>query len=206
MVGETIDAAEFATEVIALNEYYCLNIEAALSLVPEGTDLHSGLELLEQKMNHPLSTYAADLIRDTSVKVIVKYYGKGLLKKLGASGGTILLVQVAVQTAGFLIDAPTIDKVNSACISAACTRQLRYALDSMNAEIASANPPALVNAMADHKLLSSMYFESLKATGKHTAACMKDSAYFEQKFNRYDEALNYDAYIRSCKELVAESM
>ena len=63
------------------------------------------------------------------------------------------------------------------------------------------------------KMIAMMYFQAVKTAGQYTLNTLKydtneaylDEAYFKQKLDRYEGALNYSKYIQSCKENLVES-
>ena len=213
--GEAINAVEFACDVVLLNAFYRENINAIMPYLPAGTTLRLGFQQLDSMMNHGLESYAKELLRKEVVSKMAKFASKVLLKELvGASKGAISAAGVFYQVVSVFIDAPSIDDLNKAWLSANNTQLLHRIMLDKNDAIKGAAAANRESQMADHELICSLYFASLKALGKHTIASQnkspyeipieKDAAYLTQKLNRYESALTYSAYILSCKQNVVD--
>lgn len=201
--GQAIDAADFIATVLMLNEYYRVYIEALMPYVPTETRLYNGLSQLSQQMNEPLETFVEDLAKEKVLKEYGKLSSDALLGF--ASDGSTLVAGIIFKTMGALIQTPTIDAYNKAWLSVANVTVVHGMMRDKATQIANSSASYRWSQEPTFKLISASYFVALEKALGYVAATQDDSAYLKQLFSRYEGALTYSAYIRSCKELVAEN-
>ena len=197
--GQAFDAIEFITTYIEIKEYYREAIEIMINVVPADTGLYDGVCQLKDLIDSPLDEYIEHIMKKECITMIVKAVQEGFDKS------ALSWVSLSVKIIGFLINSPTIDEYNRGWISINTTIRLHQALSEMNDSIIGASAVDRIASVRDHTFLAELYFASFRKSFSYVGNTINDSTYINRIQKRYQGAWNYNAYIRSSLENLAEA-
>lgn len=194
--GQAFDAIEFITTYIEIKEYYREAIEIMINVVPADTGLYDGVCQLKDFIDSPLDEYIEHIMKKACITMIVKAVQEGFDKSA---------LRWVFKIIGFLINSPTIDEYNRGWISINTTIRLHQALSEMNDSIIGASAVDRIASVRDHTFLAELYFASFRKSFSYVGNTINDSTYINRIQKRYQGAWNYNAYIRSSLENLAEA-
>ena len=203
--GTAIDATDYVVTVLMLNELYSDYINRIIPYLPEDSGLYRGCTQLKYQMDQPLENWVLELLKEKTAKELAKIAVKEGSSAFGFDAPVVKVATTFYKVMSYMIDSPTIDEYNKAWLSLCNTQLLDRVFDDINSSLVSNKGGDITKLTADQKMIAILYFESIRTAESYCRNCVDDPAYMDQHFDRYDDSLIFDAYIRSCKENLADS-